>query len=260
MTRTDNKNTATESEGSEQAIMRERLVRHVLGDLEGEESASMERALRESAALAREADELRKTLELLPFAAQSAPPGSLRDRVLGGAAVELGRGKVAALPVRAQKRRFSWALAATASFATAASIACAVLLVERTQLHRETELQMQAAKMLREPNVVSSFALHGEGTVAKASGFVLLDMDAKVASIAVRDLPAAPAGFSYHLWAELEGKHVPCGRFMPTADGRIVTQFSIPVDSYTSPLKRLVVTIERDQDVAAPTTSVVMSS
>lgn len=241
--------------------MRERLVRHVLGDLQDDEAAIVERALRESAALAAEADELRKTLDLLPFATQSAPPAALRDRVLSGASVELGRGKVTALPAaRAQKRRFSWSLAATASFATAASVACGFLLMDRAQLQRETGLQMQAAKMLREPNVVSSFALKGAGTIAKADGFVLLDMDAKVASIAVRDLPAAPTGYAYHLWAELEGKHVPCGRFTPTADGRIVTQFPIPVDSYTSPLKRLVVTIERDQDVAAPTTAVVMSS
>ena len=89
---------------------------------------------------------------------------------------------------------------------------------------------------------------------------MLLDLDARRASIAVLDLPAAPVGHSYHLWAVLESKKVPCGRFTPASDGRILTQFAIPVDSYTSPIERLILTVEPDSEQTIPRGTTVMTS
>jgi len=249
--------------------LRDLLVRYVLGDLDTQEKLRVQIALQSDAALAREAVELRRTLDLLPLTTQAAPPAHLRERTLAGARERLADRVVeerdppsvtSLAAAREQRGRFSWAWAATASLATAGSIACAVLVVDRLQLQRKHDLDMQAATMLLEPNVVKSFSLQGSGSASKASGVVLLDLDAKRASIVVRDLPAVPAGQAYHLWAVLENKRVPCGRFTPTAQGRIVTQFAIPVDSYTSPLQKLILTVEPDMDVAQPSGNEAMSS
>jgi hypothetical protein len=260
------------------------LSQHALQDLDAESAARLQRLLAEDPALAREAEELRHVVELLPWVTQCAPPAHLRARVLAAAqatAVQPSEpAKVRAIrpkPVAAKR----WPLLASLSLATAASLACAVLLTERvdwntertvlldekshllqqnSQLEREVELKTKAASTLLEPNVVLSFPLGGRNPAASASGYVLLDLDARRASIAVRDLPAAPAGYSYHLWAVLESKKVPCGRFTPAADGRILTQFVIPVDSYTSPIQSLILTVEPDREQTTPRGTTVMTS
>jgi hypothetical protein len=252
------------------------LSQHALQDLDAESAAHLQRLLAEDPALAREAEELRRVVELLPLVTQCAPPAHLRARVLSAAAPAKLRA-IARKPLTTRR----WPLFASLSLAAAASLTCGVLLTERvdwntrvatlldenTQLHqrnarleREVDLKTRAASTLLEPNVVRSFAMGGRNPAAAASGYVLLDLDARRASIAVLDLPAAPAGHSYHLWAVLENKKVPCGRFTPAADGRILTQFPIPVDSYTSPIERLILTVEPDSEQTTPRGTTVMTS
>lgn len=233
------------SEEIDKEALQDLLVRRLLGELVPEERERLERALAEDSALAEEARSLDRTVERLAGAASAEPPARLRARVLGSGPVQ---------------RRWNLPLALAASAAVLATIACAVLVMDRIDLERRLDLQRSASVMLREPNVVLSFALEGSGSAAAASGVALLDLDARRASIAVEDLAAPPAGRTYHLWAVLESKSVFCGEFLPRADGRILTQFAIPVDSYTSPIEKLVLTVEARDARAAPQGPVVMSS
>lgn len=281
-------------------MLAELLSQHALQCLDAEGAARLQRLLADDPALASEAGDLCRVVDMLALSRECTPPPQLRERVLAAArtAANLGAQRQSLespVPVLRSTRRVPtprrWHMFASLTFAAAASIACAVLLVQRQEqqqelaaeraqwaqeravLNRQLELKAQAASMLLEPNVVVSFPLDGRklaldagntdprNPAAAALGYVLLDLDARRASIAVLDLPAAPAGHSYHLWAVLESQgKVPCGRFSPAADGRILTQFPIPVDSYTSPIERLILTVEPDSDQVAPRGATVMTS
>ena len=240
------------------------LVRRALGELAPEELEWLERALATNPALAADAASLESTLDLLGRSVRSKPPARLRARLLESARRELGVPVLAAQPERLASRpiarRRSWRFVTAASIAAAATVAGAVLVVDDLRLRRSLELHESAAAMLREPNIVLSFSLKGSGTAAAATGLVLLDLDARRASIAVRDLPPLPPTQSYHLWAQLGAKNVLCGEFTPRADGRILTQFAIPVDSYTAPIDKLILTIEAEAEPAAPLGAIAMSS
>jgi hypothetical protein len=255
----------------------ELLSQHALQCLAPEDEARVQRMLADDPALARDADELRRVVDLLPLITQCAPPPHLRARVLAATRTATNtHSNVRQLPAR------RWPLIASLAFAAAASLACAVLVSERAvereqwaqeraqdhqqwarereRFERQLELKTQAASMLLEPNIVKPFPLDALNAGGAALGYVLLDLDARRASIAVLDLPAAPQGYSYHLWAVLESKKVPCGRFKPEADGRVLEQFPIPVDSYTSPIQKLILTVEPDSDQTTPRGTTVMTS
>ena len=258
------------------------LSQHALEDLDAESAARLQRLLAEDPALAREAEELRHVVALLPLVTQCAPPAHLRARVLAAAQASTPPA-VQPSNVRVLARRSTqrWPVLASLSLAAAASLACAVLITQRVdwtseraqlvseqaqlsaenaRLERALKLRSEAASMLLEPNIVRTFAMGGRNPASAAAGYVLLDLDARRAAIAVLDLPTPPSGHSYHLWAVLESKKVPCGRFTPAADGRILTQFAIPVDSYTSPIQSLILTVEPDSEQTTPRGDTVMTS
>jgi len=233
----------------------ELLLMRATGELGPEQVERLRAALERDPALAAEAERLRRTIDLVALAARSEPPPELRARVL--AAVP---GAATAAPGAAPRAgRFrNWPFGIAASIAAASSLACAVLLYQGARERHHTELALAAASMLREPNVVMNFELEGAGG---ARGVVLLDLDAARASIALTGVaPPAPGG-AYHLWALLDSKRVPCGQFTPQPDGTLTTQFPIPVDSYTAPIDRLVLTAETSADpLAEPAGAVVMTS
>jgi hypothetical protein len=255
---------------------RDWLVRYALGELDMPERARLQQQAAANPALVGEAMALQRSFELLGMANAAPPPPQLRARTLQAARAALRNAdrngsadrepapdaavSLTGFAARKKERARKYASWAAAVLATAASIACVVLAVDRQQLRSELQLQAHAASMLLEPNVVQSFAFQCSGSAQGAQGVVLLDLDARRASIAVRKLPPLPTGQAYHLWAVLEDKQVPCGRFARAADGSIVTQFAIPVDSYSSPIQKLILTVEPDSEQAVPHGSTVMSS
>jgi hypothetical protein len=261
-------------------MVAELLSQHALQSLDADGAARLQRMLAEDPVLVDEAEELCRVVDMLALSTQCTPPPRLRERVLAATRTAANSQPVVLTgKVRAPAPPRRWPMFASLTLAAAASLACAVLIVERqeqrqqmdalraqsakqtAQLNRQLELKTKAASMLLEPNVVVDFPLGGRNPATTAMGYVLLDLDARRASIAVLDLPAAPAGHSYHLWAVLESEgKVPCGRFTPEADGRILTQFPIPVDSYTSPIQSLILTVEPDSDQMTPRGTTVMTS
>jgi hypothetical protein len=227
------------------------MVRYVVGDLAGAEASEMERLLDERRELRVEADRLRRTLGLMPFAVVTAPPAALRTRILAAAQhIEQPRPaarasvsdvarNVRVIPVprsadRPTIRRVVGSIAAMLIVALA---------WDAYRLRQELQLQQDVATTLQQPNVVRQFALRGTG-VSLAAGTAVLDLDAKRAAVAIRGLPKLPAGQVYRLWARVGDGTVPCGQFNADAEGTVLSRFTIPVDAYTSPVRELFLNIE----------------
>jgi hypothetical protein len=264
------------------------LLRRQLGEaLSPDETAELERALAADPALRAEARVLHETLGALGRSVAARPPAALRDRVLASAAAHASAREAApeiarAAPTEAARDRprddpradrpiatraaprprprFSLPFALAAGIAVLATGVSVLMWRENVALRQAGEQQAAAARMLLEPNVVMSFTLRGDGAARDASALVLLDLDAKRASISAKRLPPLGEGRAYYLWAELDGQTVPCGRFQVLADGSVLTQFPIPVDSYVSPIRRLILTVEAGDDATAPRGPVVLSS
>lgn len=236
------------SQTDHQGALHESAMRFVLGDLDPDESRALERRLGDDPELAEAVRRLRATLDLLPHAASTPPPAALRARVL--------RAGERARVVGMVRPRRPWAVLA----AVAAALVALVLGLDGVRLRRELAVQQEVAAMLQEPNVVRSFRLAGTGDAGDAYGTVALDLDERKGAVALRSLPALPAGRVYRLWAQVGSDDVACGDFRSDADGRVVTQFPIPVDSYRAPIAKLFVTVEPADGVGGPTGPTVMES
>ncbi len=93
-----------------------------------------------------------------------------------------------------------------------------------------------------------------------AVGTAVLDLDAKRAAVVIRGLPKLPAGQVYRLWARVGDGTVPCGQFNADEHGTVVSQFTIPVDAYTSPVRQLFLNVEPAEQGPQPVGRTVMTS
>jgi len=228
----------------------ERMVQYVLGELSRADAEALELRMAADAALRAEVRRLRDTLELLPYASITDPPPALRETVLRAASAP-------AAPVRKRApQRIVWSRFAAA---TAATIALA-LGFEVYRLRSELELQREVTALLEEPNVVRSFTLAATGSGGRASGSVVLDLDAKKGAVVLRRLPQLPAERVYRLWARVGDADVPCGDFVANRDGTVRAPFAVPVESYTAPIAKLFVTVEPRAASNRPTGPTVMES
>ena len=230
------------------------MVQYVLGELPRGEAEAFESRIVADAALEAGVRRLRNTLELLPYASATEPPPELRASVLRAAQTQVTPARA---PVRARApRRIVWSRFAAAA---AASIALA-LGFEVYQLRSELELQRDVTALIQEPNVVRSFTLAATGSSGRATGSVVLDLDAKKGAVVLRRLPRLPAEQRYRLWARVGDKSVPCGDFVAAADGTVRAPFQVPVESYTAPIAGLFVTVEPRAGSDQPTGPTVMES
>jgi len=229
----------------------DQLVQYVLGELRRDEAQALERRLGEDEALAAEVWRLRQVLDLMPYASITEPPPALRDRILSTAAARQAPAGKARTP-----RRIVWS-----RFAAAAAAALALAFgVDAYRTRQELALQRDVTATLQEPNVMRSFAMAGTGTAGGAVGRVALDLDAKRGAVVLKGMPVLPAGEVYRLWAKVADKSVPCGQFTSGADGAVVAQFVVPVESYTAPISKLFVTVEPAAPSDVPTGPTVMVS
>ena len=225
----------------------ELAVQYVLGELRPDEAAAFERRLAEDWALDAEVHRLRRVLGLVPLATATEPPPELRARILAAAETQ-ARARSARAPAA---RRVVWSRFAAAAAATLAL----AFGVDSWRTHRELDLQRELSQTLEEPNQVHQFAMAGGGY-----GRVALDMDAKKGAVVLRKVPPLPAGQVYRLWAQVGDKSVFCGDFHAAPDGAVQAQFAVPVESYTSPIRELFVTVEPTGPPTVPTGRRVMES
>jgi anti-sigma-K factor RskA len=223
------------------------MTRYVLGDLEDDEAGEMERLAQQRPSIRDEIGRLRRTLGLMPYAAVTTPPPDLRARIL------------AAAEAQAAARPRATRVTLTRLVGSIAALLIVALSWDGYRLRQELALQQDVASTLQQPNVVRQFALRGTG-VSLAAGTVVLDLDAKRAAVAIRGLAPLPAGQTYRLWARIGEGAVPCGQFNADARGAVVSQFTIPVDAYTSPVQQLFLNIEPAEQGAQPVGTTVMVS
>lgn len=232
------------------------MTLYVLGELRGEEAHELERLLRERPDLRGEIARLQKTFGLMPFATVTEPPPHLRSRILE-AARQLEPATPPAAPLRpvtsladyerkaeAGVRRRGRLVTVTRAVGSIAALLLVALAWDNYDLRRELQIQRDVATTLQQPNVVHQFALRPTNVASTASGTAVLDLDAKRAAVAIRGLPELPAGQVYRLWARVGDTAVPCGQFNANADGAVTSQFTIPVDAYTSPVRELFLNVE----------------
>ncbi len=224
--------------------LEDEMTRYVLGELRSDEAEAFAARLEADPALAAEVGSLRRALDLMPYGAVVEPPEPLRARVLRAAG---RRRTVARLP-------WSWGLAA------AAALFAVVLGLDDYRLRRELELQRETAQVLLQPNVVLSFPVRGEGAATRAFGSVVLDLDAKKGAVVIHGLSTLPEDKVYRLWAAVGEKMVPCGEFKTDSQGAVVRQFPIPVNAYTAPIEKLILTLEPRSAPPAPIGPTVMIS
>jgi Anti-sigma-K factor rskA len=144
--------------------------------------------------------------------------------------------------------------------AAAAAVVALAFGFDSWRTRQELALQREVTTALQEPNVLRSFALAGTGSASGAVGRVALDLDAKKGAVVLKGMPVLPAGEVYRLWAAVGDKSVPCGQFTANPDGVVLAQFPVPVESYTSPIAKLFVTVEPAAPSDTPSGPTVMVS
>jgi hypothetical protein len=207
------------------------ITRFVLGQSSAQETEAVTRLLAEEPAWNEELEGLQGAVSLLPYAAAVTPPPHLKARILQAAR----EGPA----VRRPRVRPWWPL-----LAAAATLAAVSLLVQNASLRRELQTQREVAALLQQPNVVLAFDMKGTGTEPDAFGSVALDLDAKKGAVVLRKLPALPPEKVYRLWALVGDQPVPCGQFNANPANAVVSLFPVPVDAYTAPVTRLLLTVE----------------
>lgn len=233
-------------------VLQDLMTRYVLHDLSRDETDEFERLLAGNPELAAEVSNLQKVLHLMPYATATEPPPHLRARVLQAARAAAHRKAAYTLP-----QRLSW----SKIVGTVAALLAIVFAWDSYRLRQELRLQKEVTTLLQQPNVLLSFSLEGTERLGGAVGSVVLDLDAKKAAVVIRGLPTLPADQVYRLWALLtKGEKVPCGQFNANVQGAVFSQLSIPVDAYTSPIVRLIVTREPSSAPLHPVGPTVMVS
>ena len=245
------------------------MTLYVLGELSGDEARDLEQLIRQRPELRAEIAALQRAFGLMPYAAVTEPPPDLRGRILEAArALESTARPVPASTPNARVERESSKVVPLArrrsqSIARVVGSIAALLIValawDSHRLRQELQLQQEVATTLQQPNVVHQFALRGSG-IAPAVGSVVLDLDAKRAAVAIHGLPQLPTGQVYRLWARIGDGTVPCGQFNADANGAVTSQFPIPVDAYTSPVRELFLNVEPAQQGPQPVGRTVMTS
>ncbi len=243
---------------ADREMLEDLMTRYVLGELRGDEARELARLVEERPELRAELGRLQRTLGLMPYAAVIAPPPHLRARIL-----EAARRAEAARPSLLSPTTVPRRPARIVSIARLVGSIAALLLVvlawDGYRLRHELRLQQDVATTLRQPNVVHQFALRGTG-ISLAAGTAVLDLDAKRAALVIRGLPKLPPGHVYRLWARVGAGAVRCGDFTADEHGAVVSQFTIPVDAYTAPVRELFLNVEPAEQGPHPVGRTVMAS
>ncbi len=200
---------------------------YALGALTAEERAAFEAHLADCAVCRADVQALGEVSGLLAHAAAAAtPPPALRERIL--------REARAVRPLAAGGRGLPWlAVAAAVVLAVAAGVAYLKERGSRQMLERAVAVardslaaQQQLVATLLAPDV-NTAVLASKGRPPTARVFWNPSRHRVV--MAVFDLPPAPAGRIYQLWAIQTGKApVSLGIFNTAPDGRVTTALDVP--------------------------------
>jgi anti-sigma factor RsiW len=265
-----------------QEQVKELLPAYALGVLSGEEAGQVGEALRQSPANQREFAAWQDVVAELAFASETLePPAQLRPRLLS----QIRQNKtIEPLPSRAsnvvtmpprQNLREVKAAPVAAKYnlwlALAACVALAALLGalftvwrknqslqgENREIAEQLRLSNEAlaAERARSETLLGAdgrgVSLQGTHLAPKAHAYLSYNVKNGQASLAVNDLPPAPAGKSYQIWFINEAQAVPGPTF--NSNGQGLAQISLQVPDNGLKAKTFAVTLETQDGAIAPT-------
>lgn len=249
--------------------LEELMAGYILNTLSPEEYAEFELYLQENPALSTNMSHL---YEIMGLIAHVAPPLSapthLRHKILKAAQPSVSSSQVR------RKFDFPWERIAIAVVTVLllvigidnyflrrklASSQTSIMALQQSESHQRQNLSlMEATVSALQGHETLLFALRGTNAAAKASGSVILDLEAGVALIALRDLPPLDKGDSYHLWAFTADKKIACGTFKTNSSGQIVDKIPVPIEEYTSPVVFMRISRESSTKPVDPTKKVLV--
>ena len=191
-----------------------------------------------------------QTTEALAVAASGpAPSAELRERILAGARQE----PQVVVPLESRRRRTAPVLAAAAAIAAVVALAlglwAAGLSSDLDETRAALERERATAAVLADPDARTVALQEGEGRLV---------VDDQGRAVLVADgLGPAPAGKTYELWVVSQGGAPQrAGVFPGEDDGRDVVR----VDGTVEPGQVVLVTVEDEGGVDAPTTEPILGS
>lgn len=211
--------------------LEELLAGYVLDDLSPEEVQKVEQLLSDDPTLVLEVKRLQEAFDLLPYALNEVePPPQLRQAIL-----EQMSPTIAPKPI-------PWAKIIAGTTALVALF----LGLDNVRLRQELKLAQNQRNVI---NVLQQagtrvFSLVGTDKANQASGNIAIDPQTRKAVIIFQNLPTAPEGQIYRLWAIIDDKKIACADFRASAEGKVLEEFSLPVDVCGSSRSTLAVTLE----------------
>jgi anti-sigma-K factor RskA len=267
----------------------ELLAGYVLGDLSPAEMIQVQQYLDRHPEAIAQVEDLQNTLALLPIGLPDVTlPDDLKARVMAATAphpvvpINAGRSgtrrsarSLDPSAARTQGMTLSWPLVGTLAAAAIGAFGLQSYLLHqemaatrqdiaqlRTALGQAQEASIGDAN--RQQKALSVIAqapgrilhLAGSGPAASATGTVVISPSQKRAVLMLQNLPPAPIGKVYHLWAMVEGRKVACIQFTPEADRQVLMQ--LPAERWL-PATGVAITLEPEQTTEQPTGEMVMS-
>jgi anti-sigma-K factor RskA len=223
---------------------------YALDALDPEERSAYEAHLPGCEPCQRELASFWETTEALAVAASGPEPTpALRERILADVRAEPLQNVV---PLEPRRRRLAPALGAVAAVAAVAALAIGLWASDLSNQLDETraalERQQAAAEVLADPDARSVALAEGEGRL-------VVDADGK-AVLVVDDLGPAPEGKTYELWVVSHGEDPEPAGLFPGRDGREIA----PVDGTVQPGQVVLVTLEPEGGVDAPTSEPIVGT
>lgn len=242
------------------------IAGYTLGNLDAEEAVDLERLLATHPQLRLEIERSAKTAVLLARTVpQPAAPPQLRQKLMAAAA----RPEVRPLPIQ-PRSAFPWRVA----IGSAAAIVLLALGGDNLRLRQQLVVAEQslteAQRELREQQATIAsleqrdsafFRLTGKGNLA-AAGSAIFPPNSQEVIVSVKDLPPAPEGEIYRIWAIVENQSEPifCGQFTTNPDGAITRSWKTPPAIANATVSKLVITTELIDAPRRPQGTAVMQS
>lgn len=238
---------------------------YAVGALDGDELAQFEQHLAQGCV--RCASALRESEEALAMSARevpAVPPPFVKEALLRRAAA------ASALRSRPEPSRSPWLpwAAATAAAALIGAVSAGMFVARRYEarlaqmarespvLHERLALYTAVINLLRDPST-RDVALRGTGPNPGAAGRMLWNKSGE-GHLFVANLPPAPEGKAYEVWAFARGAPRSAGRIQTDASGK--GGLHIAPDHSDHPAEVFTVTLEPAGDLFGPTGPVVLSS
>ena len=222
---------------------------YVVGDLDPEEVEQLRQLLVENPELIAQVNLLQEVLEQVLYGLNEVnPPPHLGSAILEAAAIPANQ------TVGSRRPSLGWGK----FVGSVAALLILVLGVANYRLQQELSLATAVPTMLQHSET-RLFSLKGTNLVDAASGNIIMDLERQRVAIVIRNLPAAPVGHVYRLWAVVDGDKLPCGQLSASAQGIVLDKLSVPADLYDE-VSELIVTLEPVPATSEPVGPIVMKS